>query len=275
MITSKIKGGVNELVELLNDNKAKMWKLVYDADKTNGDSIFVSDDSACREDEIARMLRVIGNMDISRCVVVMYAGGDTKYQNPIKYEFSTQERDKMTNQYPAQISGIAGVPNDGYLSRADVDRMLNEREEKLSLKWKLEQLEDSRKEFERERKEFESMRDGVWGHLATLLKPIVAGLVAPSVSVAGLETHNTIDDADESDDDVEELQSEQSEQCEQGEHIETDSKDAYRLSGALKAWGQVDADYIDVICKLSEIVVSGKPIAGMQYDVVKNILMAM
>ena len=267
MVTSKIKGGVTELVELLNDNNARLWKLVYNEDKTNGDCIFVSNEALCREDEITRMLKVINNLGITRCIVVMYCAGDAKYQNPIKYEFSTTDRDKMLNEESHYNYGaMAGVPADGYLSRADVDRMLSEREEKLMMKWKLEQLEDSRKEFEKERKEFESMKNGVIGHLATLLKPIVTGLARPSVAVAGLEHNNDIEESNVINDDEVDVQD---------EHIETDSKDAYRLSDALKAWGEVDDDYIDVICKLSEIVVSGKPIAGMPYSTIKGLLMSM
>lgn len=268
MVTSKIKGGVTELVELLNDNNARLWKLVYNEDKTNGDCIFVSNEALCREDEITRMLKVINNLGITRCIVVMYCAGDSKYQNPIKYEFSTTDRDKMLNEESHYNFGaMAGVPADGYLSRADVDRMLSEREEKLIMKWKLDQLEDSRKEFEKERKEFESMKNGVIGHLATLLKPIVTGLARPSVAVAGLEHNNDIQESDVVENEAEVQDAE--------EEADNNNEDAVRLSDALKAWGQVDADYIDVICKLSEIVVSGKPIAGMQYDVVKNILMAM
>lgn len=283
MVTGKIKGGINELVELLNDNNAKSWKLVYNEDKTNGDAIFISDESVSRESEIARMLRVVGNMDISRCIVVMIPQRNSAkdLSNPIKYEFSTTARDAQLQQYPVSNFGVVnGFPNGDYLSRSDVERMMKDTEEKLSLKWKVEQLEDSRKEFEREKREFEREKDGVFGTFVRLLKPVVNGLVNPSVNVAGIAGAGIEEEESEMNDDKADLTKASDETTEVVEDRETSDNeaelsDAKRLSDALKSWAKVDEDYINVICKLSEIVVSGKPIAGMPYSTIKGLLMGM
>jgi hypothetical protein len=280
MVTGKIKGGVNELVELLNDNNARSWKLVYNEEKTNGDAIFISDDSVCREDEIARMLRVVGNMDISRCIVVMIPqrGNAKDVSNPIKYEFSTTARDAQLQQHPASNFGVVnGFPNNDYLSRSDVERMMKDTEEKLSLKWKVEQLEDSRKEFEREKREFEREKDGVFGTFVRLLKPVVNGLVNPSVNVAGIAGAGIEEESEMNDDKTDFEDGTTTEVVEDRETSDNEAElsDAKRLSDALKSWAKVDEDYINVICKLSEIVVSGKPIAGMPYSTIKGLLMSM
>ncbi|MBO7736076.1 MAG: hypothetical protein J6S67_26130 [Methanobrevibacter sp.] len=207
-------------------------------------------------------------------------GNAKDVSNPIKYEFSTTARDAQQQQYPASNFGVVnGFPNNDYLSRSDVERMMKDTEEKLSLKWKVEQLEDSRKEFEREKREFEREKDGVFGTFVRLLKPVVNGLVNPSVNVAGIAGAGIEEESEMNDDkaDLNEIEEGTTDVVENRETSDNEAElsDANRLSDALKSWAKVDEDYINVICKLSEIVVSGKPIAGMPYSTIKGLLMSM
>lgn len=273
MITGKIKGGVTELVELLNDNNAKAWKIVYDEDKTGAATVFASEEGKSRQDEIDRMIRVLSRTEISRSYVIMVPDGKAvaDRMNLLKYEFSNMQDN------PATVSGIGiSGPCSGY-SKEDVERMVNDGIERALLKKELEDLKAERKEFEEERRQFDERSNGVVGYIIDRLGGAFEQRIRPTtkVAVAGIDgpdgTVQAFPDAD----------NEPKPKPGQDDPTQSMSDDAKRLASALKQYAEFDPDYIDVLCKLISVATSGKPLSLMggvvklSYEQIKEQIMSM
>jgi len=275
MVTGKIKGGIQELIQILNDCNARAWKLVYDDEKPTNATVFISDVTRPREDEIERMKRILAATSISRCFVIIDSldKSEKDKNNQIKYEFSNVEDVTPRGSISGFGQTIGATPTG--LTREDVDRMIADAKKEVLMDYKLESLEQREKELREERKEFEASQQKVGAVIVNALAPYLQPLFeaikpARHLSVAGIDNAPEPQDSQQEENEPEE---EQEEQNQEEDADTTASHDAQRLADALRRFQTWDDEYIDVICKLVDLITSGNPIAGMNYATLKSLIM--
>lgn len=170
-----------------------------------------------------------------------------------------KDEDSQLAKLQNMISGGIGRPMSPEYDQEALEKKI---EERLTMKFRLEQMEKERKDFERERKEFEQEKSGVIGQLINYFAPVAQAMMQKQglAKVAGTDVHaeRIVPVGDESPDTDPEDQT-------TDELPEEESMQAYNL---LVRFRKVEPDYL----RLLESVVTMAENGDSMYATAKTFL---
>lgn len=172
--------GIEELINVVQQNHIKNFEVRKDASDSNSTQLR-TDDNMTDGQKIELLRNVMQNNYGRFCLLGYEQQSQTKYRHCIEFMIKEQAAQPTVN-FP-QMNGI--VP-EGYVSKAQVEEMLRNKD----LENKLANMENQISELKKEKKELETPVNEFFRSLAPIASTVVSGLVqkqAPTAAVAGLD----------------------------------------------------------------------------------------
>lgn len=235
--------GIEELINVVQQNRINNFEVRKDASDSNSTQLR-TDDNMTDMQKIELLRNVMQNNYGRFCLLGYEQQSQTKYRHCIEFMIKEQAAQPSVN-FP-QMNGVGIVP-DGYVSKAQVEEMLRNKD----LENKLANMENQISELKKEKKELETPVNEFFRSLAPIASTVVSGLVqkqAPTAAVAGLDLpeDTTTEEVDE--------------------NIQV----AHHVEQLMQRWLEADPQAIEMLEKLVVLCETDRG----TYDMAKNMLIS-
>lgn len=252
---------INSAVDVeqwLRVNNLDAWEIKSkDADNS---WIFETDPELSFEKNLAKFHETMSLCKSGRFII--NAGrGELARKGRFNETFSNQESAPLFIKEEPQphVAAVPTIP-EGYISRSELDMILAKRDQEI----KVQKMESELKELKEENKKLNEPLQKFFRTVTPFAEPVIGALISKfagaNIAVAGMPTDEPI-------------QREAIAPTEQQEDVcfELSDEDGARLMNSLNDWRNADADFLQLIEKISQMAASGNPM----YATAKNMLLNM